>query len=230
MIRRKLTPSLKKKIKNDFKNLRLRDFDGEALAYLRKVKSASNAKTGTKPAAKKKTQKKKASKEKTPKKKKVQKSEEPIKIAGKIIKPGSEAYELIQTGAKAKNQTVKKFVRENEEAISRMLENYLIFFKKEIDDLIKFIRELPDGSKIFSPIKHKKISRSYVIYLLHAIKKAMLETSLIYEVVFIEYALDLYGNLHVNVPRPGEYAELGGDDLLEFIDDRYANITYIRND
>jgi len=227
MIRRKLTPSLKKKIKDDYKHLRLADFDSEALTYLKQVRGAAKGRAAKK---KQEKEKKKTSKKEAPKKEAGKKSQEEIKVAGKIIKPGSKAYELISEGAKVKNQSVKKFVQENEAAIEKMLKDFLIFAKKEIDDLIILIRSLDKSSKVFCPIKTKVISRPYAIYLLHAIKKAILETELTYEVVFIEYAFDLSGNIHFNCPRPSEYIEYMGEELLEFIDDEYPNITYIRND
>jgi len=227
MIRRKLTPSLKKKIKDDYKHLRLADFDGEALTYLRQVKGAAKGRAAKKKQAK---EKKKAPKKEAPKEKARKESQAEIKVAGKIIKPGSKAYELISEGAKVKNQSIRKFVQENESAIEKMLKDFLIFYRKEIDDLIILIRSLHKSAKIYCPIKFKVISRPYAIFLLHAIKKAILETELTYEVIFIEYAFDLNGNIHFNCPRPSQYAELMGEELLEFVDDEYPNISYIRND
>jgi len=59
----------------------------------------------------------------------------------------------------------------------------------------------------------------------------MIELGPIYPLVFIEYAFDLTGNLHFNCPRPGEYKEFESwDELKDFIDDQYPNITYIEHD
>lgn len=221
MIRRKLTKSLKEKIRTNYRNLKQADFDGEALTYLKKVRGAAKGRN-----AKKK--KKSPPKESKP---------HAIKIGDTVIEPDSKAYEIIALSAKNKNQSLKKFVHENKKAIEELLRDYLVFFKTEIDTLIKTIRSLPKGAKIFVPIRGQEKSRPRAIFLLHSIKKAMLELAPIYEVVFIEAAYDLYGNLHFNCPQPGEYKHIGDEDndsdydeILDFIDNEYPSITYIRND
>lgn len=224
MIRRKLTKQLKEKIKSDFRKLKQSDFDGEALRYLKQVRGAAKGRSAQK------TKKKKAAE------KRIEKvvghgTGKKIKIGDTTVEPGTKAYELISASAKNKNQSIAKFVKENEKAIEQMLKDFLIFFKSEIETLVQTIRELPKNVKIFVPIRGNILSKARAIFILHAIKKTMLELCEIYEVVFIEAAYDLYGNLHFNCPQPGEYKNIeDGEELLEFIDDRYANITYIRND
>lgn len=52
----------------------------------------------------------------------------------------------------------------------------------------------------------------------------------VYEAIMIEAAYDLYGNLHIDLPKPGEYADIEDEEeLLDFIDSEYSNIRYIRN-
>lgn len=227
MIRKKLTSSLKEKIKKDFRKLKKSDFDGDALAYLNRVRGAAKGR------ASQKKNKKEAGKKaiaKVVSKKTPSVKAKAITIGGITIEPDSKAYEILQASATNTNKTLAKFVKENEKAIEKLLADYLIAFKKECDDLIKLIHELPKKAKVFSPVRTKTITKHYVIFLLHSIKKAILETGVTYEPVFVEASFDLYGNLHVDVPRPGEYKELEGEDLLDFIDSEYPNITYIRND
>jgi len=228
MIRRKLTASLKEKIKKEFSKLRLRDFDGEALSYLKKVRGAAKGRK-----AKKKKHKEQSKKRATRFESEVELTgkEKPLKIGKHTVDPTSKAYEIIILSARNKNQSLKKFVKENESAIEKLLDDYLIFVKSEIDNLIKQIRELPKKAKVFIPIHGKEKSRPRAIFMLHSIKKAMMELAAIYEVVFIEYGMDLYGDLHFNCPQPHEYKDIeDGDELLDWIDEHYPNITYIRND
>lgn len=228
MIRRKLTSQLKAKIKADYRKLKQSDFDGDALRYLKQVRGAAKGRTHKK--AKARESAKKAIEKVQGTAKKIGKEVDLI-IGQHVIKPGTKAYEVIILSAKNKKQSVKKFIKENEKAIEQLLADYLLFFKSEIDTLVKVIRELPKKAEIHVPVKRKKMSRPRAIFILHSIKKAMLELAPIYEAVFIEAAYDLYGNMHFNCPQPGEYKHIeDGDELLDFIDENYQNITYIRND
>lgn len=227
MIRRKLTESLKKKIKSDYRKLKQSDFDGDALSYLKKVRAAAKGRSVKKKKQKEASQKRKnkIAAEKTPERAKS------IKVGSRVIEPGSKAYEIIFLSAKNTNKSLDRFIKENEKAIEELLSNYLIFFKTEIDNLIKQIRELPKKSKVHIPVHGSEKSRARSIFMLHSIKKAMLELAAIYEVVFIEWGIDLDSDMHFNCPQPGEYKNIeDGEELLDFIDEYYPNITYIRND
>lgn len=226
MARKKLTEKLKAEIKKNHRKLKKADFSGEALAYLNRVRAGHKAaKTRKRNAGEKKPSKDKS------KGKRVEKIDQSIKIGKKTIKPGSQSYELIKEAAKSKKQSVKKFVSENKEAIEALLDNYLIYGRKEIDDLIEEVKELPSNKKIFIPIKGKIRSKARAIFILHQIKKTLLNLADVYEVIFIEYAYDLNGNMYIDVPIPSEYGSIeDGDELLDFIDENYSNITYIRND
>lgn len=225
MPKKKLTPNLKEFLKGNYRKVKQADYEGEALTYLKKLRSLASARKH------KQTGKTKSKKSTASSRKKTPKKDEEIRIGKRTIKPGTKAYEIIKEGAKIKKQSIKRFASENESAIEELLKNYLIFFKKEIEDMIEEVRNLPKKAKVFIPIRGKERSKQRAIFLLHAIKKAMLELAEIYEVVFIEGAYDLSGNLHINIPMESEYKDItDGDELLEYIDDRYANITYIKND
>lgn len=227
MPKRKLTDRLKAEIKANYRNLRQADFDGDALRYLKQVRGAAKGRRAQ-------------GKIREAKAEKVRKAiptgdadgkGKPITIAGVKHFPGSKIYEIVKVSAANTGMSVSKFVKENKDNLETLVKNYLIFSKKEIDDLRKLIKQLPDESKVISPVRHGGISRKYASFLLHTIKKTMIELAPVYPYIFIEYAFDLDANLHFACPRPNEYQDIeDGEELLEWIDDRYPNITYIRND
>lgn len=230
MIRRKLTESLKKKIKKSYKSLKKADFDGDALAYLNRVRGAAKGRN-----AKKKTLHEKEAKEKSKKKGKKTKEKtfkEPknIKVCGTTLERDDPGYIIIAGSARNKNKSIGQFVKENEEAICKMLRDYLVFEKKEIDYLRSDIKSLPSDRKVFVPIKTFTKSHTRASFLLHMIKKTLIELANIYPFVFIEYAYDLNGNMHFNCPQPSEYQDMDGEELMDFLDDNYPAITFIRND
>lgn len=228
MIRRKLTERLKETIKSDFKSLRKKDFDGEALAYLNRVKGAHKGRVTQKRQRKEQKEKLAAL---APSDTKGAGKGKGIVVGGKSYAPGTQVYEIIKLSAINKNQTVAKFIKENRDALEELLKNYLIFAKKEIDDLRKLIKALPKSTKIYSPVRRSTTSARNASFILHMIKKTLVEICSIYPIVFIEYAFDLDGSLHFACPRPGEYKDFEDCfDLKEFIDDRYPNITYIEHD
>lgn len=234
MIRIKLTDSLKKKIKEQYRSLHKSDFDGEALAYLNRVRGAAKGRSAQKKVRhekekKAKAKQKKKSKGKTKKEKKFRLPKE-LRICGLVLKKDDPGYIIIAGSARNKNQSVAKFVKDNESAICKMLSDYLVFEKKEIDYLRADIKSLPNNKKTFVPTKTFVKSHTRASFLLHMLKKTMIELAAIYPFVFIEYAYDLEGNIHFNCPQPSEYAEMDGEELLDFLDNDYPNITWIRND
>lgn len=227
MAKKKLTPKLKEQIKANYHQLRQSDFDGDALRYLKQVRAGHKGQKALQ--KKRKEQTKKIVDKAVPKGE--GKKGKTIVIDGKKIEPGSLAHDIIVKSAENKNQSVAKFVKENKEQLGKLLANYLIFERKEIDDLRRLIKALPDDSKVISPIKAKAISRDHASFLLHMIKKALMELCSIYPIVFIEFAFDLEANLHFNCPRPKEYKEFEAcHELKEYLEDRYLNITWIDND
>lgn len=227
MPKRKLTPSLREKIKKDYSRLRQADYDGEALAYLRQVRGAHKGHRAQKKAREEKAEKLlgKLQPEAVITKGKA------IKLGGKTYKPGDRVYDLIVLSARNKGQTLSKFIKEHGKDLEKLISNYLVFARIEVDNLRQLITQLPDDAKIFSPVKTKTISKRTASFNLHMVKKTLMEMCAIYPVVFIEYAIDLDSNLHFNCPRPGEYKDFEDcSELKEYLDDRYPNITYIEHD
>jgi hypothetical protein len=224
MAKRKLTPSLKEKIKKDYARLKQADYDGEALAYLKQVRGGHRGRVSQRKAKEKKVEKiKKAIPARADKN-----TNKGVKVGDRFIPKGSSAYIVIEASAKNLGVSVSKFVKMHKDNIEQLLKDYFIFARKEIDDLILLIKEVP--VKVHSPIKGRVIKPSTASFNLHSIKKALIEMCGVYPYIFIEYAFDLEGAMHFNCPRPGEYVEMDCEELKEFLEDRYTNITWIDHD
>lgn len=226
MPKKKLTPSLKEKIKKDYHRLNQSDFEGEALTYLKRVRGARKARIAQ--------EKKRAEREEKVKgaipKAEITKGKD-IRVGDKVYSPGEKVYDIIVLSAKNKGQSVKAFVKEHQVALEKLLSDYLMFAKTEVDKLREIIKLLDDDKKIFSPIRTKVISKRTASFNLHMVKKTLMEMCGIYPVVFIEYAFDLDSNLHFNCPRPGDYKEFEDcSELKEFLEDEYPKITFIEHD
>jgi hypothetical protein len=227
MPKRKLTESLKSKIKKDYARLRQADYEGDALRYLKQVRGAHKGH---------RTQKKNREADKQKIKEKIQPTSKitkgrPIKVGGKTYQPGDKVYEIIVLSAQNKNQSVKDFLKENNSALEKLIKDYLVFAKTEIDTFRKIINEIPDDAKIYSPIKTKVISARTASFNLHMLNKTLMEVCQIYPVIFIEYAIDLDSNVHFNCPRPGEYKDFEDcGELKEYLEDLYPKITFIEHD
>lgn len=238
MPKRKLTASLKKKIKENYHRLKKADYDGDALAYLNRVRGAAKGRKakafGQKNTDGKTRGKSKpkqwgvTSSEKQPKRRSYKQI--PFYVHGIIIEPGTEAYGIVAASARMRKMSIARFVKENEEAIADLIDGYLVFSKVEIDKLIQIITDLPSKKKTFVPTNGKERPRVKVIFLLHSLKSFMLATCEIYEQILIEFGYDLFGNVHVDVPYPVQYTKFECEELLEWLDENYPNISYFKND
>lgn len=227
MPKRKLTESLKSKIKKDYSKLRQSDYEGDALRYLKQVRGAHK---GHRTQKKNREERSKKVKEKIPTTGKETRGKE-IKVGDKTYKPGDKVYDIIALSAKQKNMSTKKFVQTYGDALEKLLRDYMVFAKSEVDILRELIKNLPKDAKIYSPIRTKIISAGTASFNLHMVKKTLMEVCSIYPVVFIEYAFDLDSNLHFNCPRPGEYKDLEDcESLRDYLEMNYENITWIEHD
>lgn len=215
MPKRKLTESLKKKLKKDYNKVKKSDYSGEALTYLNRVRGAAKGRKAKKKIHKEKVEEIKAS----------------LHICGRVIAPGSEAWNIIAASARLKKQSIYKYASLNEEAICKLINDFLIFANKEIDYLINEISELPKSKKVFVPVKGKEITRTKAIFILHSLKSFMISTMGIYEQILIDYAYDLFGNIHFDAPYPIQYTRYKEDGEMDgFLDENFSNISYFKND
>lgn len=206
MAKRKLSPKLKAQLKKKYYAERVGDYEGEAKAYLQKQKKLARARTA--------------------------KNNRTLKLGDTVIPENSEIYRIVAESAAIKGQTVKKYAKENEAAIKKLAGEGVIHMSREIDNLVDdiasaiivYITSRSGGKDVAT----KKATAKY--YLVN-LKQVMLNRCPIYEKILVEHSYDLKGNLYIKVPLPDEYEEMeDGEDLLEYIDRFYPNISYYRND
>lgn len=202
MAKRKLTAKLKKQIKETPYRLRQADFSGEALEYLHRVRGARKA-------AKTKAIK---AKYKAPRKPSEQAPEQ--------------VSDFVDKAARANNMTTKQFRKKFPKEVAEFERTMTLKYSRDSELLKNDIRFLPEGQKVFN--KGKRIKREQMQYLITRLYNKM-QQSEIAERIPIEHYYDGAGNLHIDIPTPDEYADLEGDELLEYIDDNYPDITYYRS-
>lgn len=214
MPRKKLTASLKVKIKSEYSKLKESDFAGEALTYLRRVRGAAKSR-------------------------KIK--DETTLMIGKIkIPKDSELYSKIEGVAKMKGKTIKQFLqnKNNRKAVELLSKDGGITINRESEYLISDIRKLPKGRKVFW--NEEEVTRIYAISLIMEIQSASAQLS---NIVMIRYRVryDLFGNLHItHVPSRDDIDKaLEGVDKydtddereqfwLEFMN-RWKNIDYVKS-
>jgi hypothetical protein len=204
MAQRKLTPKLKTFLYDNRYKVRLSDYAGEALAYLKKLRAASKAA---------KTRKAKTA-----------------KIGALSIPRNSELYEIIEASAKIKKQSVSTFIKKNKQAIDELIKDGRVPIVRETSYAIADISKLPKSSKVF--INDQEVSKGDAIFALQQItSSAMQHTDTV--VVNYEMSYDLTGNLHLELPtdeelEEAEEADDEGEAFGEMLDD-FETIIPIRS-
>lgn len=200
---KKLTAKVKAKIKAAKGKVRISDYKGEALKYLRNYKQLQKAR-----------------------KKKVDST---LMIGETKIPKNSELYRTIEAAAKIKKQTVRQFVKDNTKAIENLSRKGSVTVTRETDYVIKDIQALPKSKKIY--IYDEPESRVDVIYALQQIQMTSSNNSNIV-VILYEVRYDLKGNMYLDIPLPGEYKTLvddmedysnGDDESQEMADEMWSN-------
>lgn len=211
----KLTERVRNQVKKAKGKVRLSDYKGEALTYVKKYKSLAKARK--------------------------KKQESKLIIEGIHIPKNSDLYKTIEESARIKGQSVAKFVKENKKAIESLIKNGKVFITRETDYLIKDIQKLPKSKIVYN--YEKPISRLDAIYALQQLLMASVSVSNIVLLMY-EVGYDLKGNMYLEIPLPGQYESLLEDleDLGEDTDsdaekdrlwteflDKYPTITYIKS-
>jgi hypothetical protein len=175
MAKRKLTPKLKEYLYVNRNKVKLSDYAGDALAYLKRLRAASKAA---------KTRKQKVA-----------------QVGDTTIPQDSELYYIIESSAKAKKQSVATFIKKNKEAINELIKDGNIVLQRETSYAIKDIEKLPKRSKVY--INGEVVSKGDAIYALQSItSSAMQHTTVV--VMNYEMTYDLKGNLHLTLPTEQE--------------------------
>lgn len=176
MAKRKLTPKIKEHLYENRFKVKLSDYDGEALAYLKRLRAASKAA---------KTRK-----------------QSTAKIGDTIIPRNSELYEIIEQSANAKGLPVSTFIKKNKQAIQELLRDGKVPIQRETSYAISDISKLPKRSKIY--INGEKVSKADAIYAIQNFTSTSMQyTSTV--VVNYEMSYDLTGNLYLELPMPDDY-------------------------
>jgi hypothetical protein len=204
MAKRKLTPKLKDFLYDNRYKVKMSDYAGDALAYLKRLRAASKAA---------KTRKNKTA-----------------KIGSVTVPRNSELYKIIEASAKLKKQNVSTFIKENQEAIENLLQEGRVPITRETGYAIKDISNLPNKSKVF--INGQQVSKGDAIYALQSLtSSAMQHTDTV--VMNYEMSYDLAGNLYLELPTEEEVEEAeSADDEGEMMDemlDTFDTIIPIRS-
>jgi len=186
---KKLTEKVKAKIKKFKGRVKQSDYTGEALLYLKKYRSLQKAR-------------------------KV-KSGAVFQIGGLKVAKNTDLYRTIEASAKAKGQTVKQFVKDNEAAILKLAKNGSITINRETDYVIKDIQNLPKHNEVF--VFDVPTERIDVIYALQRLQMVSSNHSYIVLITY-DVKYDLKGNMYLNIPMPNKYDSIL-DDLEELEDD-----------
>lgn len=204
-ITRKLNDRVKAKIKKDYAKLRLSDFDGDALVYLRKTRAAA------------KGRKRKA---------------DAVAVVGDLIVPkDSEMYQIIQRAAKIKKLTVKQFMKKHKEAISSLMKEGDFVLQRETDYLIEDIQKLKKGKKVFvnDGNGYRQTAKSKDIFNIQTFTQFIFSNTDIFLLIYrVHYKLD--GDLSHYLPSPEEYEELEDEEnIIAMLDSYYPEITYLKS-
>lgn len=204
MAKRKLTQKLKDYLYKNRHKVKLSDYEGEALSYLKRLRAASKAAKSRK--------------------------NNTAKIGDVVIPRNTELYETIEASARLKKQSIASFIKKYPDAIKELMHEQRIVISRETTYAIRDISKLPKGSKIY--INGEKVGKGDAIYAIQAItSSAMQHTETV--VINYELSFDLKGNLYLELPTEAELEEAEeaddeGESLDELIDS-YQTMTPIRS-
>lgn len=200
MIRKKLTDSLRERIKAHPNKFRKKDLAGDALTYLNRVRGAAKAR-------------------------KI-KRDTTAKVGETTIPKDSELYVLVQAAAKQHNMPVAKYIKTHKEDIDKLVSDGKLFIEREVEYIIKDFeradkiyingRRAGKGDAMYSIRKFKdEMVRRGAVYPIINIEYAFDLRNNIY-IKFPEP--DVIEDLETP------------EDMRALIEEEYSNIKYIPND
>lgn len=202
-ITRKLTDKVREKIKSDYKTLRLSDYDGDALVYLRKVRGAAKGRKA--------------------------KAAKVAKIEELSIPKDSEMYRIIEKAAKMKKMTVKAFVKKHRASIEALMKDGDFVVQRETEYLISDIEHLPKGKRVLvnDGDGYTSTSKLNDIYNIQQFTQHVAAYSNIFLLVYrVHYKLD--GNLSHYLPPVDLYeATEEEQEVIDLLDEYYPEIAYL---
>lgn len=204
-----LTEKLRARIKEQYDTLKLSDFQGEALAYLKQVKQLAKAR------------KKKAKKKK----------DTTARIEELEIPRDSELYQIVSKGAKLKKMTVNQFVKKYRKEIEALMKDGDFVVQRETEYLIGDIVHMKPGTSVFvnDGNGYRKTPKKRDIYDIQAFTQHIMSNSDIFLIVYrVHYKLN--GDLSHYLPPVDEYEEATEEEeIMSMLDDFYPEITYLKS-
>ena len=201
----KLTDRLKEQIKKDYARLRLSDFDGEALTYLKKVRGAAKGR---------KTQR-----------------ESVAKIDELVIPKDSELYRIIERGAELKGMSVAKFIKKFKKELLEVAEKGDFIASRETEYMIEDINHIRKGNKVLvnDGNGYMVAPKLRDIFNIQQFTQHILSNSDIFLIVYrVHYKTT--GDISHYLPPPEEYQDLEDEESLEsMLDSYYPEITYLKS-
>lgn len=203
MIRKKLSASLKAKIKKEHATLRLRDFAGDAESYLRQVKGAAKGR-------------------------KVR-SDKTARVGEITVPKDSEIYHIIEGSARLKKMSVKSFVSKYKQAIQDLLADGDLVLDRESDKLITDINALKPGRKVYinDGDGFVRTPRLTTIHRIVEFRQYVASNTDIF-LIFFRTHFKLNGDIYFHMPNADEYEEMESGDLVEFLMDQ-SDMTVLRS-
>lgn len=204
-----LTDKLRLRIREEHASLKLSDFQGDALAYLKQVKQLSKAR-------KKKAKKKKDS---------------TARIEDLEIPKDSELYQIVSKGAKLKKMTVNQFVKKYRKELEALMKDGDFVVQRETEYLIGDIVHMKPGTSVFvnDGNGYRKTPKKKDIFEIQQFTQHIMTNSDIFLIVYrVHYKLS--GDLSHYLPPHEEYEELEDErELMDLLDEFYPEITYLKS-
>jgi hypothetical protein len=202
-VTRKLTDHVRENIRSEYNKLRLSDYDGDALTYLKKVRGAAKARKA--------------------------KAAKVAKVGELKIPVDSEIYRIVEKAAKMKKMTVKAFVKKHRASIEALMKDGDFVVQRETEYLISDIQHLPKGKKVLvnDGDGYHKTTRLKDIYDIQQFTQHVASYSNIFLLVYrVHYKLD--GNLSHYLPPVDVYeAAEEEQEVIDLLDEYYPEITYL---
>lgn len=206
MPKKKLTEKLKTQIRKDYSRLRLQDFGGEALTYLKRVRGAAKGRRA--------------------------KKETTARVDELIIPKDSELYEIISKAAKYKGMSISKFIKKHREAIEELMKEGDFVIQRETEYLIEDISKLKKGKKVFVNDNdgYVRTAPNEDILRIQQFTQHVIQHTDIFLIIYrVHYKLN--GDLTHYLPGPDQYEELEESEEIEgLFDDFYPEITYLKSE
>lgn len=153
-----------------------------------------------------------------------------LQIGNAVVPKNSDLYAIIKAGAEAKGQSVKQFVKENKEALEKLMTDGDIVLQRETDYLIKDLQALSRGKKVFVNDGNgfSRFKKENAIFNLQTLKMHASATTDIF-LIYFRVSYKTKGDIYFYCPELKQYEGMIGQSFELFLDDYYPEITYVKS-